>query len=154
MPNLKGKEGYFFYSDDPNNIETFDAAPYGLARISGYLDAYNVPNKIIRLRDFTSSPKKEELEAIIKESDIIGISGLSNSAPEMFTFCLETKLKHPEKTIIGGREYFGLDSDWILKNKSYRNRSHAVEQAVLLLNELESKKANIKNILKRFGIRI
>src|SRR3990167_11097001 len=92
MPNLKGKEGYFFYSDDPNNIETFDAAPYGLARISGYLDAYNVPNKIIRLRDFTSSPKKEELEAIIKESDIIGISGLSNSAPEMFTFCLETKL--------------------------------------------------------------
>ena len=44
--------------------------------------------------------------------------------------------------------------DWILKNKSYRNRSHAVEQAVLLLNELESKKANIKNILKRFGIRI
>ena len=118
MPNLKGKEGYFFYSDDPNNIETFDAAPYGLARISGYLDAYNVPNKIIRLRDFISSPKKEELEAIIKESDIIGISGLSNSAPEMFTFCLETKLKHPEKTIIGGREYFGLDSEWILKNKN------------------------------------
>ncbi len=42
--------------------------------------------------------------------------------------------------------------DWVLKNKSYRNRSHAVEQAVLLLHELESKKAGVKNILKRFGI--
>ncbi len=44
--------------------------------------------------------------------------------------------------------------DWILKNKSYRNRSHAVEQAVLLLHELESKKAGVKNILKKFGISI
>ena len=114
MPNIKGKDGYFFYSDD---LETSDAAPYGLARVSGYLDRHGKENKIIRLRDFVSSAKKMKLDKIVREADIIGISGLSNSASEMFEFCSEVKKKYPEKIIAGGREYFGLDYEWILKNK-------------------------------------
>ncbi len=114
MPNFKGKDCYFSYSDD---LGASDAAPYGLARISGFLDRHGKENKIIRLRDFASSAKKAELEKMIREADIIGISGLSNSAVEMFEFCLETKKKYLEKIIIGGREYFGLDYEWILKNQ-------------------------------------
>lgn len=113
MPNMKGKEGYFFYSDD---LQASDAAPYGLARIGGYLDHFGVKNEIIRLRDFLPF-RKDELEGMISETDIIGISGLSISAHEMFAFCSEVKKKHPEKTIVGGREYFGLDYKWILENQ-------------------------------------
>lgn len=115
MPAVKNGKSYFYYSED---LKDFDAAPFGLARVGGYLDKHGIENKIIRLRDYYSSPEKlKELEEIIKEADVVGISGLSNSAAEMYRFCSEIKTKFPDKKIIGGREHFGLDYEWILNNQ-------------------------------------
>jgi len=114
MPTTPKGKSYFYYSD---NMKDFDAAPFGLARIAGYLDKFNISNKIIRLRDYAQYEKKQELEELISKTDIIGISGLSNSASEMYRFCSEIKNKFPEKIIIGGREHFGLDYEWVLNNQ-------------------------------------
>lgn len=114
VPNKKGTDGYFFYSDELKNS---DASPFGLARIGGYLDKHGVANSIVRLKDYDNSKELEKLWEQIKNFDIIGISGLSGSSKEMFELCSQIKQKYPEKIIIGGREHFGLDFEWILSNK-------------------------------------
>lgn len=108
------RKGYFFHSEDS---QVTDYINFGIFRIAGYLDKYNVPTRIIRLQDFNSEDKKDELRKIIRESDILGMSALSPSIEQAFKFCLDTKKEFPDKMIVGGAEHFALDYEWILQNK-------------------------------------
>lgn len=108
------RKGYFFHSE---NSQVTDYTNLGIQRIAGYLDKYNVPTKVIRLQDFNSWDKKNELKKIVEEADILGMSALSSSIEEAFKFCSETKKDFPDKTIVGGAEHFALDYEWILQNK-------------------------------------
>lgn len=110
----KERRGYFFHS---KNAQVTDYINFGIFRIAGYLDKYNVPTRIIRLQDFNSDDKKDELRKIIIESDILGMSALSPSIDKAFKFCLDVKKEFPDKMIVGGAEHFALDYEWILQNK-------------------------------------
>lgn len=111
-----GKDIAYRFGDDESLSSGI--TPFGLARIAGYMDKYGVPCSIVRLQDFDNPSKKESLQQLLEQSDIIGMSALTPSINEAYAFLASVKEAYPSKTTIGGAEHFALDYEWILQHQN------------------------------------
>jgi len=107
--NIHVETGHTNYSFGPHGS---GYTPFGLRRISSYLDREGIVNNLIHI-----SQAINKIE-IVENWDIIGLSSLTPSINHAFDLAKKIKIKYPQKLIIGGAEHFALDFEWILKNKS------------------------------------
>lgn len=101
-------------TEPTGDLPILSFSPYGLLRIQSYLTEHDVDSRIVSIADLTVT---ENLETLVRDADIIGFSGMTIHAKQMYETATKIKKKFPDKLIVGGSEHFALDYGWILNNK-------------------------------------